>query len=183
MILSNLKAYAWQLAALALAVALLAQTRARHVAELDAATTRTTLSAERERASSAALAQSEDHRRKEKELRNGHDRIEGATQAELLEARASAERAVAAGDRLQRDLAGYLTAHRQRALAAAAAGQCETDAGPVDLLAELRRRADQRAGALAAVADDARIRGAACEHAYDAAVATLNKPGPDAQAR
>lgn len=37
-----------------------------------------------------------------------------------------------------------------------------------ELLAELFRRADQRAGELAAIADQARIRGLTCEAAYDA---------------
>ncbi|WP_128422755.1 DUF2514 family protein, partial [Delftia tsuruhatensis] len=40
-------------------------------------------------------------------------------------------------------------------------------------LAELQRRADERAGELARIADDARGRGSACERAYDAVSAMI----------
>ncbi len=71
---------------------------------------------------------------------------------------------------LRSDLAAYITQHRARAQAAAAAGQCPPDPSPLDLLADLQRRADERAGELAAVADDARARGAGCERSYDALI-------------
>lgn len=50
--------------------------------------------------------------------------------------------------------------------ATASGGQAGTTGS--ELLAELFRRADQRAGELAAIADQARIRGLTCEAAYDA---------------
>jgi hypothetical protein len=52
--------------------------------------------------------------------------------------------------------------------------------------AELQRRADERAGALARIADDARHRGSACERAYDAGLALtsdMTQDPPHAQAR
>jgi transposase InsO family protein len=55
--------------------------------------------------------------------------------------------------------------------ARAAAEQCAPDTGALNLLAELQRRADSRAGALARIADDARRRGSACERAYDSSQA------------
>ena len=82
---------------------------------------------------------------------------------------------------MRRELADYLTAHRERATAAAAANQCAPDGPAIDLLAELFRRADQRVGELAAIADTARARGNACERAYDAARETLNKAASHAQ--
>jgi hypothetical protein len=46
------------------------------------------------------------------------------------------------------------------------------------LLAELRRRADERAGELAKAADASRIAGQACEKAYDALVAGARSGSP-----
>ena len=53
----------------------------------------------------------------------------------------------------------------------------------LDLLANLYRRADERAGELAQIADDARRRGSACEAIHDADRRTLNGEGGDAQTR
>ena len=179
--LTKFKAYAWQIAAIALGVLLAVQTvrlanaqrdHAREVGEFQTAAA----TAERK-----AREQSETYRAKEKELRDAHDKIERETQATLAAANAGADRAVAAGQRLRRELADYLTAHRERATAAAAANQCAPDGPALDLLAELFRRADQRAGELAAIADTARARGNACERAYDAARETLNKAASHAQ--
>jgi len=87
----------------------------------------------------------------------------------LLKSRAvaDADAARAAAGRLRGDLAGYITAHRSAAQARAAAGQCAPDTSALDLLAELQRRADERAGELARIADDARARGLSCERAYE----------------
>jgi len=50
----------------------------------------------------------------------------------------------------------------------ATAGERETAAAAGSLLAELQRRADERAGILASFADEARAAGLACERAYRA---------------
>ena len=68
------------------------------------------------------------------------------------------------------------------AVARAAAGQCTPDTGPLDLLADLQRRADDRAGELARIADDARTRGAECASRYDNARALI-EAARHAQAR
>ncbi|QOW12262.1 hypothetical protein S96127_4431 (plasmid) [Yersinia pestis] len=47
-------------------------------------------------------------------------------------------------------------------------GAGQTAGSGAVLLAELFRRADERAGELAAAADEARTRGLACENAYNA---------------
>ena len=179
--LAKFKAYAWQLAAIALGVLLAVQTVRLANAERDHARAVGVFNAAAAAAERKAREQSETYRAKEKELRDAHDKIERETQATLAAANAGADRAVAAGQRLRRELADYLTAHRERATAAAAANQCATDGPALDLLAELFRRADQRAGELAAIADTARARGNACERAYDAARETLNKAASHAQ--
>lgn len=179
--LAKFKAYAWQLAAIALGVLLAVQTVRLANAQRDHARAVGVFNAAAATAERKAREQSETYRAKEQELRNAHDKIERETQATLAAANAGADRAVAAGQRLRRELADYLTAHRERATAAAAANQCATDGPALDLLAELFRRADQRAGELAAIADTARARGNACERAYDAARETLNKAASHAQ--
>ena len=179
--LAKFKAYAWQLAAIALGVLLAVQTVRLANAQRDHARAVGVFNAAAATAERKAREQSETYRAKEQELRNAHDKIERETQATLAAATAGADRAVAAGQRLRRELADYLTAHRERATAAAAANQCAPDGPALDLLAELFRRADQRAGELAAIADTARARGNACERAYDAARETLNKAASHAQ--
>lgn len=120
-------------------------------------------------AASAAHAARAEERRREAALRKEMD---DALQA-VARARADADRAAGAAERLR---------HAARAAAArcgAATGDTATAAasaaatGAGDLLAELLRAADERAGALAAEADRRGIAGTACERAYDA----LTAPG------
>lgn len=171
--IATIKSMAWQLAALALAVLLLLQTMARHAAELDAQTVRTTLATERGKAAQAALDATTRYRAIEGTHRDEITRIGAAASASLAAARADADRARIARNGLQRDLADYLTAHRAAAQARAAAGVCTPDTRPAGVLAELLSRADDRAGELAEIADTARARGTACERAYDSARATI----------
>ena len=180
--LTGLKTVGWQLAALALAVLLAAQTLRLNSALLATATAKTTLSAERATAERLARQQSEAHRETERKLREDHERIEGEAKAAIAAVAADADRARTAGQQLRRELADYLTAHRARALAAAAAGQCPPDTRAVGVLAELFDRADHRAGELAASADEARVRGLACESAHDSA-RTMMEAAAHAQAR
>lgn len=181
--LQTLRTHAVALIAIALAALLAVQTVRLHTAQLTAAKAATTLASERATAERLARQQSEAHRNTERKLREDHDRIDNEAQAAIATAAAGADRARTAGQRLQRELADYITQHRARALAAAAAGQCAPDTGALDLLADLQRRADDRAGALAAVADDARARGLACERTHDSDRATLNAEAEHAQAR
>ena len=171
--IDKIKAYGWQLAALALAVLLFLQTTARHAAEMDAQTTRTTLATERHAASQAALAQSERYRKLEGTHRDELAKAHTDAQAAIAAADTGAARARAARDSVRRELADYLTAHRAAAQARAAAGDCTPDARPAGVLAELFDRADRRAGELAHIADTARARGTACERAYDSAHAMI----------
>lgn len=176
--IAQLKGYAWQLAAAALGALLVVQSL-RLAAESTAhAKTAKAWSDDRSAADSAARELSERYRTLENDHRAQITQIGAEASAALGVATADAGRARAAGERLQRELADYLIAHRAAAQARAAAGQCAPDTGAVDVLADLFRRADARAGELAAVADDARIRGGACERANDSADAMSDAAHP-----
>ncbi|WP_047472559.1 DUF2514 family protein [Delftia sp. ZNC0008] len=173
MVVDKLKAYGWQALALVLAALLAWQTMARLGAERDAAQARGELAGEREASATAARQASERYRNLEDKHREDLRTIDTQARQELARSAADADAARAAAGRLRGDLTDYITAHRAAAQARAAAGQCAPDTGALDLLAELQRRADERAGALARIADDARGRGSACERAYDAGSAMI----------
>lgn len=175
--LTTLRANAWKYIAIALALglgfALLMQTLHLAEAQLEATHTEATLQTERATAARLAFITSERYRTLEGKHRDEIAKNDTDAQAALAAADAGRARAVAARNRLQRDLADYLTQHRAAALARAAAGQCTPDPAPLDLLYDLQRRADNRAGELAHIADDARVRGLACERAYESARAMI----------
>lgn len=99
---------------------------------------------------------------------------------EALGRAADAERA----GRLRSD---KLLAQRTRdfqslARSAATAAEREATADAIGVLADVLGRADERAGILAAAADQARARGGACERAYDTVADRINA-GPQAAAQ
>lgn len=177
MIFTRLKAYAWQAAAIALLAAALTQTLRLATAKSAHARTVAAFNAATAKAERQAREQSEKFRNLEGKHRDETDRIRAEAQAALSTATADAGRARAAGQRLRSDLAAYIEQHRSAALARAAAGNCTPDTAPLDLLADLRRRADDRAGALAEIADEARTRGTACERVHDSARAMSQAAG------
>lgn len=132
------------------------------------------LSTERANASSEALRTSQTYRQLEGEHRAQIDQISTQAATRITAAVADAGRARTARDSLRTELADYITAHRKAAESRAATGNCTPDTTATDLLADLQRRADDRAGELAEIADTARIRGTACERAYDSANALSN---------
>lgn len=154
----------------ALVLLLAGQTWRLHSAQLETAQARTDLATHTAQAERAARQQTEAYRALETQHRARITEIDTDTTAALAMARTDAARAAGTAERLRGDLASYLTQHRARAQAAAAAGQCPSDPAPLDLFADLQRRADERAGELAEVADDARARGAGCERSYDALI-------------
>jgi hypothetical protein len=172
-VIAAAKAYGWQALALLLAALLAWQSVARLGAERDAALARAELASEREAAATAARQASEQYRKLEEKHRDDIRTIDTQARQRLARSAADADAARAAAGRLRGDLADYITAHRAAAQARGASGQCAPDTGALDLLAELQRRADERAGALARIADDARGRGSACERAYDAGSAMI----------
>lgn len=93
--------------------------------------------------------------------------VQEAADAAHLQAqanRAAADRARRAADELRERVAALQA--NGRAADPAAAGKCEAAWQAVDLLADVFRRSDARAGELAAYADAARTAGEACERAY-----------------
>lgn len=118
-----------------------------------------------------ALAKRQAEARAEEQRRQGEiDAIEKRAEGQIAQAAADADHARAVSDGLHDEaakLAARLAAS-ERARCAATASESATGTTGSELLAELFRRADQRAGELAAIADQARIRGLTCEAAYDA---------------
>ena len=120
-------------------------------------------------AEAATRAQSEKNRATEQELRNAQD--QNAQQAEAL--LAAVDYAVTvdrvASQRL-RDAAEDLAAvARSRCAASPAVSGSEAGDDPIGVLADVLGRADRRAGELAAIADESRIRGLTCEAEYSRA--------------
>ncbi|EFE97111.1 DUF2514 family protein [Serratia odorifera] len=117
-----------------------------------------------------ALAKRQARARAEEQRRQGEiDAIEKRAEGQIAEAVADADRARAVADGLHGEaakLAARLAASERARRAATASGSATGTTGS-ELLAELFRRADQRAGELAAIADQARIRGLTCEAAYN----------------
>jgi hypothetical protein len=127
------------------------------------------LSAEREghantkRAHAEAVAKAiaearEEERRRTVKVQEAAD----AALAALARAHRDRTAAVSAARRLQQHADSLAAACR-----APAAASGEASPAPGDLLADMLRRIDDAAGAIAAHADEARIAGAACERAYD----------------
>ena len=175
--LTTLRANAWKYSAIALGLglgfALLMQTIRLADAKLEAAHAETTMQTERAATAQAALKNSERYRKLEGTHRAEVSKTDTDAQAAIATADAGRLRAIDARNRMQRELADYLAQHRAAAQARAAAGQCAPDTSAADLLAELQRRADDRAGELAHIADTARARGLACERAYNSASAMI----------
>lgn len=175
--LTTLHANAWKYTAIALGLglgfALVMQTLRLAESQLETAHTENTLQSERTTAAQSALKASERYRTLEGKHRDEIAKNDTAAQTALAAADARRTRAVDAHNRLQHDLADYLTKHRAAAQARAAAGQCAPDTTAADLLADLHRRADERSGALAHIADTARIRGLNCESTHDSASAMM----------
>lgn len=96
-----------------------------------------------------------------KAAQDGQRNIDQAM-ADAAAARAAADGVQLAADSLARRLAASDASGNS---CTAAASQAATHAAMV--LADVLKRADQRAGELAAIADQARARGLTCEHSYD----------------
>ena len=94
------------------------------------------------------------------------EEIQRHAQTEIEAAQRDAAAATDTAGRLRIELARLRANHAAHRPTATLRGPTGADA--LDLLAELFSRADDRAGAVAAIADRARAAGLACERAYDA---------------
>jgi len=100
-----------------------------------------------------------------KAVQDGQRIIDQAT-ADAVTARASADSLRGAADAIAASLAASESSGNSCTAAASKA-----DARYAAMLADVLKRADQRAGDLAEVADQARARGVTCEQAYDGIIA------------
>ena len=119
----------------------------------------------------ATLRQSEVNREEEARREAAKQQEIDHAQKQSRLALAAAARADRAADGLRGQLATFVAAARSRAAAAAypdAPDRGETAAAPVVVLADLLRRADARAGELAAAIDASHVAGSTCERSYDA---------------
>ncbi|WP_454765527.1 DUF2514 family protein [Cupriavidus campinensis] len=130
-------------------------------------TARADLVQERLDAARAQVKAVDDARIEEQRRAAAQSEIANAATKELAGARADAAAANNAAGRLRQRVAELVAAGRAAGNPApTSAGQAAGD--PLDVLADVLGRADQRAGILAEYADAARVAGQACERAYDA---------------
>lgn len=161
--------------ALAIGVAVLSallvgQTLVAHRNAEKLAEERTARAQEREAYATAASAMERRQREREHAWAGAHQEITDAYTIVARELADASAAAAAAGGRLHD--AAAAAARRSRACqGAAAAGGGAAASDPAGVLADVLRRADDRAGVLAAHADAARAAGLACERAYDALMA------------
>lgn len=125
-----------------------------------------------------ALAKRQAEAREEQQRRQDEvDEIRKQASQQLAGVKTDADRACAVSrgmhDRADK-LAGQL-AERERACGAGTPGRSEAETSGAVLLADLFRRADERAGDLAREADEARARGLACEAAYGSIATPLKR--------
>lgn len=126
-----------------------------------------------ERDTRDALAQESAQREARTEERRRQETIDALTEKtnrQLAAVAADADTARTAADRLHREARRYADrlAVCETRRDTGAPGERQAATASAGVLAELLRRADDRAGKLAHIADDARARGRACETAYDA---------------
>lgn len=89
-------------------------------------------------------------------------------QTQIAQARADADAAASAGERLRQRVAELAAGCRRAAGGTAVAGAGQAAQPGVDLLADVQRRLDEAADRIARHADEARAAGLACERAYGA---------------
>lgn len=155
--------WAWAIAALILSLALAAGYQTLKLADV-----RSEYAEYRSDVEQKAAEASEQARRTEQKRQRDIDQVRNDAQKQLKVAAADAADAQSAADSLQlevnRLLAGRATLNSRVAAGGAAIRDLTT------VLADLRQRADQRAGELAAIADASRIAGQACERSYEALI-------------
>lgn len=126
--------------------------------------------AQRDARDATALAQRQADARAEEQRRQGEiDAIRKQASQQLAGVQADADRARAASRGLhdRADKLARRLADSEHACGAGTPGRSEAETSGAVLLADLFRRADDRAGQLARDADEARARGLACEAAYN----------------
>ena len=124
--------------------------------------------ADASRAQQAAGAQLERFRMQEAQWADSHRKAIHDAELKAAEARADAVLADAARSRLQQRVSDLAASARRAASNPSAPGASAPTEDAIGMLADLQRRADERAGVLARIADERGAAGALCERAYDA---------------
>lgn len=119
------------------------------------------------RAADAALALSEEHRATERRRVANQRKAQDDSAQKLAAARAARDAATAAAGRVSARVDALVAAIRSAAGNPAPAPGSTATEDPLDLLADVLRRADARAGLLADEADRRGAAGALCERLYD----------------
>lgn len=109
-------------------------------------------------------------REEEKRRQEAVDAISTQALEQIAQAKHDAAVARTAADSLHRKAKQYAVrlAARERTCRAGTPGGSQTETASARVLAELFARADERAGKLAEIADEARARGQACEASWEA---------------
>lgn len=124
------------------------------------ATTRVTLAFDQYKLDQQAQMQSESERRMQ-----AIEEIKNETEERIAHIQADADAAAVSAERLHQQL----TELRLRAnQSPSTAGHCPSTTDTIGVLTDVLARADQRAQALARIADERRAAGLACEQAYEA---------------
>jgi hypothetical protein len=137
-------------------------------ARSDAATARAETAAVKAEAATSARLASEHYRAEEQRRALRQREIADEAEARIAAANADRDAAGAAADQLRSRVAAVVAAGRRAACSPAATASSPPAPDALELLADVLRRADARAGELAAFADSAHIAGRICEHAYRA---------------
>lgn len=116
----------------------------------------------------ASRDQVERFRTTEKGWLEAQRKVVDVAEQKIAQARADAVLADAARGRLQQHVAALAAAARRATANSAAAGPSAPAEDAAGMLAELQRRADERAGILARIADARGAAGELCERSYDA---------------
>lgn len=141
------------------------------------AVTRRDFAEYREKAESASRQAEQNRRTTEQELTDAQAQINQQAQ-QLLDAQGGkkrADRERTAAERMRDAALAAATAARKQCATSSTPGYSTPGADPIGVLADVLGRADARAGELAGIADDRRVRGLACEGSYDAARAASMK--------
>lgn len=113
------------------------------------------------------LLAEQDARAEEQRRVNAAQQVQAHAAQEIEKARTDADTAAAASGQLRDQLAKLQARLRSAGGAASTLAACAPVTRAAGVLSDLLKRADQRAGVLASLADQARIRGLTCEAAYD----------------
>ena len=166
--LTQIKAYAWQLLAALFAGLVLTQTLRLHAAQIDAANTRAATANTLRTIVDLTAKATQAVRARETQWAQAQEENAHEAKTQLTAARADADDARRAGDRLQQRVTALVAAARAGAANPGAEPAVAPAGDPIGVLADVFSRADKRAGILAEYADAARIAGAGCERDYDA---------------